>query len=913
MSQTTENKQKHYWQTLEERTQPQSFAIYEKPEFTQDRKDMLEEAETLKVSRKTFLKVMGAGAVMAQAACRRPTEQIVPAVIQPPEIVPGIPVFYSTVAPSGSGMIVRTREGRPIKLAGNADHPVNQGGLTASDVASIMDLYDPDRLRKAVRIKDGKKRNVAAELLITEIKTNLGKGDYVLLTAPTISPATRSIVRDFMAQFPGGRQLTFRPDPTLRQIAEGSQASYGKQVIPDYRFDKADYILSIDGDFLGTMIQPAHFTSLFAKGRELRRGQKTMSRLVAIESMFSTTGSNADERIAIRPGDQVVVALSIAAQLAIKLGVNAPGGSGALEKYLPAKVASSLAASPEQASKMQESLERIAKELSEVRGSSLVIGGSPLAATGSNASLAIAVNLLNSMLGNDGKTVDHVAALQLDPGATDREIQDLIQQMNSGKVQSVIVIGANPVYHLPESYKFAEALKKVPYSAAIQDRIDETAKCTQAVLPVNHYLESWGDAELLPGVYSIQQPVIRPLWATKSAEDYLIAIAGGSIKGASTFHQYMKSQWEGRARGDFRKFWQSSLQTGYFAPGAADLGRDRGARNFNAGSLSQITQPEKTSGFKLGLYYNVQVLDGSGANNSYRQELPDPVTKVVWENYVAILPDTGRKLKLKQGSVVTVKTAKGSFELPVHLQPGLHPEAVFIALGYGRTDAGLTGNGQGKNAIALVSPGSDSIAYSGIKVDIEPTGDRYKLPNTQSVYRNGFNTEDKAFFAPEGLPGAPMAGASQNGRPIIREATLKEYIEKPGEFKPEGVDYPGKDPSKKEEAARLMKEWAYNGTKWNMAIDLTACTGCGACVTSCNSENNIPMVGPEEVARGREMHWLRIDRYYSGDENSPEVAHQPMMCQHCDSAPCENVCPVAATTHTEEGLNTMTYNRCIGT
>ncbi|MBL8018538.1 MAG: TAT-variant-translocated molybdopterin oxidoreductase [Leptospirales bacterium] len=910
MNQTRDNQPKHYWQTLEERTTPQSFGIYNQPEFEQDREVMEAEAKKLKLTRKTFLKVMGAGAVMAQAACRRPTEQIVPAVIQPPEIVPGLPLFYSTVSPDGTGLIVRTRDGRPIKIAGSQDHPVSGGGVTAYNVASLMDLYDADRLRKPVKFVKGKKKQATAEEIIGEIKTNLGKGSYVLLTGPSISPSTQSLFREFLGAFPGGRQITFRQDPTLRQIADGQEAAYGKSIIPAYRFDKAEYILSIDADFLGTMIHPGHYTHLFTKGRELKRGQKKMSRLVVIESMFSTTGSNADERLAIRPGDQVIIALSLAAQLTIKNGLAAPGGTALLEKYLPEKVASSLGVP-------QEAIERIAKELADSRGTSLVVGGSPLAATGSNASLAIAVNLLNSILGNDGKTIDSGSPMLLDPGASDREIQDLIQQMSSGKVQTVIVAGVNPAYHLPEFYKFADALKKVPYSAAISDHVDETAKLTQAVLPVSHYLESWGDAELFPGVYSVQQPVIRPLYNTKSVEDYLIAIAGGSLKGASSFHEFVKNSWQGRAKGDFRTFWNSVLQLGFYAPGRGDMGRDRGARAFNAGALSQITLPEKSSGLRLGLFYNVQVLDGSQANNAYRQELPDPVTKVVWENYAAILPATGRKLKLKQGSLVTVKTDKGSIELPVHLQPGLHADAVFVALGYGRTDAGHVANGQGQNAIALVSAGTDAIAFSGLKASLEPTGDRHQLANTQSVYRTGFNTEEKAFFAPA-LMEAPFNGSSNNGRPIIREATLKEYIEKPGHFKPEGIEYPGKPErelpaDKQPETAALMKPWEYKGTKWHMVIDLNSCTGCGACVTSCNIENNIPMVGPEEVHRGREMHWLRIDRYYSGTEEAPEVAHQPMLCQHCDNAPCENVCPVAATTHSEEGLNVMTYNRCIGT
>ncbi|MBI3394485.1 MAG: 4Fe-4S dicluster domain-containing protein [Spirochaetia bacterium] len=444
------------------------------------------------------------------------------------------------------------------------------------------------------------------------------------------------------------------------------------------------------------------------------------------------------------------------------------------------------------------------------------------------------------------------------------------------------------------------------------------------MLPASHYLESWGDAEPVPGFYAVRQPVVRPLFATESLEDRLIQLAGGTLAGSKTFHEYLKERWKtiqgrGGAGGDFRGFWQSVLQAGYFAPGLGTWNATRGGRNFNTSALDVVQGPESLGGgksfetdLKLGLYYKPAMLDGTGANNAYRQELPDSVSKNVWTNYAAMLPATGRKLKLKQGSVVEVKTAGGSVKVPVHLQVGLHPGAVLVALGYGRTAAGTVGNDHGANAVALAVADKNRITFSGVTAAVESTGDRDKIPTMQQVYRSGFNSEDRAFFAPDKLPLAPFDASGTkvfgHDRPIVLESTLAEYVKNPGATSIEKSKFPSK------EKAGLIPTWVdEKDIRWHMVVDLNACVGCGSCVTSCDLENNVPMVGPEQVTRSREMHWIRIDRYFSGTEENPDVAFQPMLCQQCENAPCENVCPVAATTHSHEGLNVMTYNRCIGT
>ncbi|MEQ9367224.1 MAG: 4Fe-4S dicluster domain-containing protein, partial [Leptospirales bacterium] len=831
--------------------------------------------------------------------------------------------------------IVRTRDGRPIKIAGNPDHPLTAGGVTASEVASIMDLYDPDRLRKPVAFEEkkggGRRKKASTDKEITSAAAEqLKAGAYVLLTGAVDSPASRALIQDFLREFPGGRHVEYRPDPTLRQIAEGQRESYGQDLVPAYRFDRADLIVSIDGDFLGTMIQPSYFTAAFSKNRDLRKSAKSMNRLIAFESMFTVTGSNADERHGIRPGDQTLIALAIASYLIVEQRRSNLAGNGQvtslLSQYRPENITGALKHENGLYRKgfFEQVIARVAEDLWANRGKSLVVGGSPLAATGSNAAAQIAINLLNSILDNDGKTVAYGQPLRFAPGQSDREIQAVLGEIGS-KYKTVVIAGSNPVYHLPSSANAYDALGKAEYVLALTDRLDESASLANAALPVSHYLESWGDSESVAGVHGIRQPVIRPLYNTLSVEDRLIQLAGGKLGGESSFHDYVRASWRKLAGGqNFRKFWVSALQAGYYAPGRSALKAARPARNFRAASVAKLPAfaPAAASAdskkLVLGLYYNVQVLDGTGANNAYRQELPEPVTKIVWDNYVAILPATARRLGLKQGTVVDLKTAGGgTVRLPVHLQPGLHPEAACVALGYGRTAAGKTGNNVGQNAIALVETGSDSFALSGQTVELVKTGDRALLASTQTIYRKGYNDQDRynAPFTPEGAHDVPYNGSSQYtatnsdgtrfSRPIVRETNFTEYKTGKYELDPPGVVFP--------KGKNLMPPWDYKSNRWHMVIDLNQCTGCGSCVTSCNSENNIPMVGRDQVSKGREMHWMRIDRYFSGEEDQPLVSHQPMLCQQCENAPCENVCPVTATTHNSEGLNVMTYNRCVGT
>lgn len=896
---------KKYWQSLEERSNPQ-LESWKTPEFQYTLKEMLDYAKNKKFSRKDFMKFMGASAIMYQAACRRPTEQIIPAVIQSPEYTPGERLYYASATPEGTGIIVHAREGRPIKIAGNPEHPITKGGVSASEVASILDLYDPDRLRYPVIIKDKQKKKAKRDEIISTLQGKLESDSYVLITGPIQSPSTKNLIQLFLKQFPKGKHLEFRPDPSLRQIREGQQISYKTNVVPYYRFDKANLIVAIESDFLGTLPGSNIYIRGFSERRNLNYKKRGYNTLIVFESMYTVTGSNADHRYPIKPGDSTTIALSIAAELNnnLKIGpyANKNDVVSFLSAYLPEKIESIIGVSA-------SVIKSVAKQLSNQSGNSIVISGSPLAANADAISTQIAINLINSILGNDGKTIDYANPLGISSGSSDVEILKVLEEIKEGKIKTVLLANANLVYHLPSSLDVPKILQKADYVVSFSDRIDETGWYSNVVLPLSHYLESWGDVEIIKGVRSVIQPVIRPLYDTLSLEDYLIQIAYGSLGDSDNFHQFIKNQWSKNTKKSFTKYWVEILQAGYDV--STNLRIPERSREFDFNALKQLpSTPPSNEGFRIGLFYNVSVLDGTGANNAYRQELPDPVTKVVWTNYAAILPDTARKLKLKQGSIVEIKTNNGVVKLPLQLQPGIHPEAILIPLGYGRTSAGNTGNNLGDNAIKIAGINQNSIQFSGLQPEMHEqypfkiTGERIEIPTTQVVYRTGKNTEHRAFFAPGTLPNAPYDGSSQYDRQIVLESTYKNY--KDGWKAPkQPIEYP--------ENASLMPEWKYDHIRWHMVIDLNLCTGCGACVTSCNLENNIPTVGPEEVVVGSEMHWLRIDRYYSGDESNPEVVHQPMLCQHCENAPCENVCPVGATSHTDDGLNAMAYNRCIGT
>lgn len=830
-------------------------------------------------ARREFLKIMGASFALATTACvRRPAQHIIPYAKAPKEITPGEPNFYTSTwfdGQEGAGLLVKTLEGRPIKVEGNPHHPMNLGGLTGRAHAEILSLYDPDRLKAPVRNLLNKERTNKESVSTTfeeadeKITAELKKGGVVVLSATWPSPSGRAIMADFAKAY-GARWVQYDALP-VEAIRLGQKASYGRSVLPRYRFEAAKLVVSIDADFLGTLISPVEFTKQWARRRT---PGKDMGRLVSFESNLSLTGANADDRFRIRPSQQVDVVMALIARVAklAKGSVTIPSGVAASAKLFEDSV---------KALGLDESLfDQVAKELLGARGESLILAGGLPTLTEKQLELQIAVNALNSMLGNDGKTIDHDSATFETLSGSAQELAQLIDDMNAGKVKTLIIDGLNLGYVLPVDSGFRDALKKVSTVVYTGDRNDETGALSHWVLPAGSTMESWSDFELQSGVVSIQQPTIMPLYQTRSLGELLFAWTqkAGGAKAAATWLDYVKGVWKtqqsrfdlGKGK-SFDEFWLEVLQIGVVA-NAGRRDRSGSARAF-VGNLS--VKPTKADGVELVLYPSVQLLDGKYANVAWLQELPDPVSKIVWDNYLAVSPAMARKEGYKKGDVVEIKAGDVTVKAPVLVQPGLHDDVVALAVGYGRKAAGKVGN-IGVDAYPLSSFAKGKPVFAGRVVTLKKTSENYLLVSTQDHH-------------------------VMEGRAIVLETTKSAFE---------------KDPSSGIHKHQIFSIWPqhqYTKHKWALSVDLNSCTGCSACVVACQSENNVPVVGKKYVLEGREMHWIRIDRYFKGTPEAPEVAVMPLMCQHCENAPCETVCPVLATVHNDEGLNDMSYNRCVGT
>ncbi len=873
---TTELK---YWKTLEQKNGTPEALEAAGREFFVLPKENAAQDDAVPVQRRDFLKFLGMGAAMtALAACaRRPVEKIIPYLVKPEEINIGTANYYASTCgecPAACGTLVKTREGRPIKMEGNPQHVVSKGGLCARGQASLINLYDPDRLRGPLTMKRkaGKGEAITWGALDSIIGTTLdqisdGRGNVRVLMATTTSPSTKAAVQQFVGAFHGGKVVWFDP-VSYENVVRAQELSYGSAVMPRYRFDKADYILSFGADFLGTHISPVEFTKGFSSKRALAGKKPSMSRFTAFESVPTTTGSNADRHIAVKPGDELGTAVAIARALGV-----APDSLKDFKTDVDPKI-----------------IATVAKELQAHRGSAIVIGGGAAPGHPQALALELVVNAINSALGNEGETIDGTARPSNQALGSYAALSDLITEMKTGDIDLLLIQGVNPAYQLPTSLGFADATKKVPLVISFNDRSDETAALCDYLCPAPHALEAWGDAEPQKGIYSLQQPAISPLFDTRAFQDSLILWAKKSkcdakvLESYNNWYEYLRGYWEktvypaSGVNASFQAFWESALRDGVIVANHNDTPSVRALHSnaFTVASPAPLPPPIKGGGvsegdFRLALYATVAQHDGRHANNAWLQELPDPVTKITWDNYVSIAPATAKKLGLNEGDIVVLTAGATKLDAPIHIQPGLHPQALTIAVGYGRKNAGKVGNDVGVNAYAL------GTTWSGIPAQIAKTGRSMTLACTQ-----GHQTME--------------------GRPIIKEATLDEFL---------------KDPrAGNEEEGHLITMWdehKYPKYKWGMAINLNSCTGCSACVIACQAENNIATVGKDQVSRDRIMHWIRIDRYYKGDEANPQVMNQPMLCQHCDNAPCETVCPVIATAHSDEGLNQQIYNRCVGT
>ncbi len=883
---------KKYWQNFGELNESEAYKKAAKDEFKEELLPLADLDDGLlnaKTPRRDFLKYLGfstAAATLA-ASCEMPVRKAVPYLKKPDDLIPGVANYYaSTYVNEGdvTPVIVKQRDGRPIKIEGNEASAITNGGTSAQVQASVLDLYDTTRLRYPMQ-SDGKDfKEVTSfdafdKLVATAMGGAAGK-PVVLLTSTITSPTTKQVIAEFLAKNPAGSRHVQYDAVSYSGMILANEACYGKRAIPSYHFENARVIVSLAADFLGTWLSPVEFAAQYSKTRKLKGERPEMSRHIQFEGSLSLTGSNADDRYIHKPSQTAAVALALLA----KLGgaVTAPAITDAA---------------------LNKGIETAAAALNTNKGAGLVVSGS------NDVNIQIIINAINEAIGANGKTINWATTSNYRQGV-DADMVKLVDDMNAGAIGALLVYETNPAYTYYDSKKFTGALKKVPVTVSFNGTMNETTELCKFSLPAHHWLESWGDAEPKSGHIYMQQPVIYPLFKTRAFETSLLKWSGNAV---GDYETYFKNYWTTKA-GSVDGY-DKMLQEGLVQPAETAAA---GATFSNAAVAGAATKAAETKAgnYELVIYQKVSVGTGKQANNPWLQETPDPISKVTWDNYAIMCPALAKAIlgldiigSQHQGDGYevhpekpTVKvTANGkSMELPVLILPGIHPNVIAVAVGYGRQSAdknktidniGRSAYQAGFNAYPFVGFDGTGFSYSSA-VNIEKTGNTYPLGQTQ------------------------VHGSSES-RPVIYEASLSNFIAEPERVLEEANDERKKlipfGGQEYEKDATIYPKYDRPGIKWGMSIDLSTCIGCSACVVACTAENNVSVVGKTQVMKAHEMHWLRIDRYFTGDMNNPDVVFQPMLCQHCDNAPCENVCPVAATNHSSEGLNQMTYNRCIGT
>jgi len=878
--------EKKYWQTFGEHSNSEGFQKSAENEFREDlQTEGLFDAKT---PRRDFLKYLGFSTAAALAAsCEIPVKKVIPYVNKPENTIPGVADYYATTYVSGGdvvSVVAKVRDGRPIKLEGNELSSITRGGTSARVQASVLDLYDTGRLRHPKQFDGQVFQEVtsfeAFDKLIGEALAGIGTAPVVLLTHTITSPTTREIISGFLAKFPGSRHVQYDAD-SYSGILLANEATYGKRSIPSYHFEEAKVIVSLGADFLGTWLSPIEFTRQYAEGRKIKDENPEISKHYQFESLLSLTGGNADKRFVHRPSESGALALALYA--AVGGSVSAPG--------LDAK--------------LNAGIQEAAKDLLANKGKSLVVSGS------NNTNIQIIVNAINEAIGANGATINRALPIQWRQGI-DSEFSELVADLDAGKVGALLVYGVNPVYDSFAADKFKSGLKKTKTTISFNDRLDETSELCKYLIPAPHFLESWGDAEPKPGYYSLQQPTIAPLFKTRPFEDSLLKWSGSD----ATYEDLFKAFWIKKLGGT--EGYEKALQDGVSEPPAAATGNEAFSAVKIAEAASALGAQKKGTGLELALYQKISMGIGIQGNNPWLLELPDPITKATWDNYFVISPGYAKELfgidlsdrrqadKFEvhpERDVIKIKAGDKELSLPVLIVPGVHKQVIGVAVGYGRQSAnpdntadfiGKAAVGAGKNAFPLARFNGSTVEWSFLDISVEKTNETYQVAQTQTHTNYEGRTE------------------------VVKELTLEEFKKEPGAIikdrEEELAPYGGIKGFKEE--GTLYGVYDQPGIHWGMSVDMNSCYGCGACVVACHAENNIPVVGKKEVLRYHDMHWIRIDRYFSGnldDADSIQTVFQPMLCQHCDNAPCENVCPVSATNHSTEGLNQMAYNRCIGT
>ena len=865
------------------------------------------------IQRRDFLKVVGVGGAGAGlAGCSTESvEKLMPYVVPPEDITPGVATWYATTCgecPAGCGVWARTREGRVVMLEGNPNHPVSGGGTCSRGVSALQALYHPDRITGPMRKNGDTFEPISwddAEALLAQ-QLGSARGNAVLLHGH-VGPAMADLAAAFVSSV-GGTAAELEA-LSVAPLREASRIAFGRDAVPTYDIASARLVVSFGADFLGGWLSPVEHGRAFAEMSHAdERGSK--GKLVFVGPRLSLTGQNADEWIPIRPGSEAVVALAMASVIASS-GGNAGPYAALLQSYDVAGAAS-------QAGVSEEAIQSLAAAFMN-EGPSLAIGpGSEGQHDGATAA-HLAVLVLNSVAGNVGRTL-HVNG---NTSAASGSVGDAIAAVRGASGGVVMVHGTNPLYSLPDGTGFTDAFSAAGFRVSFAQTMDETAAACDLILPDRHTLESWGDANPRDDTWSLQQPVMQPvpMFDSKQTGDVLLAVAGRMGAdvggGATTFYEYLQGRWRAAHATmsgvpAFDAWWREVLKSGF---AASSVARAAEATPLQAPDTALSFEPVSFQGdgdYLLSVYPSARFGDGKFANRPWLQELPDPVSKIMWQSWVEMHPHAVEEMGLRSGDVVRVSSSAGEIEAPVFPYPGIRTDVVAVATGGGHTNYGRYADGNGVNAMDLLGGDTEApsggLVYAGGRVTVTPTG-TWQKPAT---IEGSSSTHDRPIAPAIALSGLGHAEEEEEGGhgPLKELQLMGGFGPVATDGQPEDFPLPG------------MSEYApYDGgdatPRWAMAIDLDKCTGCSACVTACQAENNVPWVGEDQIIMGRDMHWMRIERYYEhvdAEHAGPvDVRHLPMLCQHCGNAPCEPVCPVYAAYHTPSGLNAQVYNRCVGT
>jgi molybdopterin-containing oxidoreductase family iron-sulfur binding subunit len=904
---------REYWRSLEELADSVEFQEFVEREYPQHAEEWHDP-----VGRRTFLKLMGASLALAglSSCVYQPAEKIVPYVSQPEEIVPGKPLYFATAMQLGgvaTPLLVKSNEGRPTKIEGNPDHPNNRNagdpedrGSSATDLfaqASILTLYDPDRsqtltYREEIRPWNGFVADMNAAL--EEYKKTKGEG-LRFLTETVISPTLAFQLRTILTDFPSAKWHQY--EPTGRSGAQaGAALALGEAVNTIYNFAQAERILAIDSDFLMCGPGNLRYARDFSARRRVTEESKTMNRLYSVESTPTNTGAMADHALRLRPSEIEGFTRALAAALLTAgVAVKPTDASGAGNYTAHANWINALAS-----------------DLKEYQGRSIVIVGDE-----QPASVHALAHAINEALGNIGKTLLYTEPIEAHAEDQTQSLRELLTDIDGGRVQTLVILGGNPVYNTPADLKLDQTrMDNIKQRVHLSLYKDETSELCHWHIPETHYLEAWSDTRSFDGTVSIVQPLIAPLYNGKSAHEVLAVFSNQfDRKGYDIVREFWQGQMTGagnqasgagnqgpdfankplltapalNASTDFEMAWRKALHDGFIPNTAARPKEGLTIKAPAQGNAAPAPAPAPAPAFEIVFRTDPSIYDGRFANNGWLQELPKPANKLTWDNAALISPATAKQLGIKNkigtygGDVfvdtVAIKYAGRSVTAPVWITPGHPDNVVTVHLGYGRRLAGRVGTGIGFDAYAIRTADSP---WSGAGVTVERTGEQFALAVTQLHHL-------------------------MENRDIVRSNTLADYLKDPEKIHEQGDNL--SDQESKDTSMYPQYDYSHRDYAWGMAIDVNSCVGCNACVVACQSENNIPVVGKEQVQRSREMHWLRIDSYYKGaGEDNPEGPYfMPVPCMHCENAPCEPVCPVHATVHSAEGLNDMVYNRCVGT